>query len=356
MSDIDVAGALGEHFALDVREVVPIGEGTDRAATVWKVQVPSGRAYAVKWTSGGSPAGLVLSSVLAAVRPDGAPASATRGAPVPEPDGAPAPEPDGAPAPVRTRAGALWATVAGRRLSVVEWLPGRSAAESAPTSEHWGAFGRLLSALHGLPLDDELRRWLPREDFDPSRWAAAFDRVDAALDRAPDRGEDSCLTRLAALWRQRRDDLRGVRERTVRAGRSLSARAGDVRIVPCHGDAHVGNLVLTGADTVALLDFDDCVLAPPERDLMFVLGGGVFPGRLVTPEQQNAFLRGYGAHATDDRLLSYYRGLRVLEDVADPAAVVLDTTAAQAQRSDNLGYVAATLAPGGLLDQALGVG
>ncbi len=144
-----------------------------------------------------------------------------------------------------------------------------------------------------------------------------------------------------------------MRDDTLRLGEWFASRADDLNAVPCHADPHLGNLVVTGADTVALIDFDDAVLAPPERDLMFVLGGGVFAERLVTQRQQEAFLRGYGPHARDDRLLAYYRGLRVLEDVSDPATVVLDPEPPATERITSLGYVTATLAPGALLDQAL---
>lgn len=320
---------LGEHYALDVRELVPVDAGADRAASLWRACGHDGREYAVKWTAGGSPAGSVLSSALATACPGAAPT------------------------PVRTRTGALWADAGGRRLSVVEWVAGRSAVDVDPEEGHWVAYGRLLAALHDLPVDGELRRWLPREDFAPSYWVDVFDGVDARLTRAAGSTEDDCLTRLRAVWRQRRAELRVVRDGTLREGERFASRADDLNAVPCHADPHPGNLVVTGADTVALIDFDDAVLAPPERDLMFVLGGGVFAERLVTQRQQEAFLRGYGPHAVDERLLAYYRGLRVLEDVSDPATVVFDPEASPAERVVNLGYVTATLAPGALLDQAL---
>lgn len=140
----------------------------------------------------------------------------------------------------------------------------------------------------------------------------------------------------------RREALRGTRDDTVALGARLAARAGELRFVPCHADPHLGNLVVRGPGEVALVDFDDAVLAPPERDLMFVLGGGVLAGARATPQQQGWFLDGYGRdRVPDEELLRFYRGLRglrVLEDVAEPAAAVLDLLADPAERATSLGH------------------
>ncbi|WP_433471581.1 phosphotransferase enzyme family protein [Saccharomonospora azurea] len=322
-----VGRLLSEHYSLDVRDVVAVGDGADRAASVWQATGHDGRAYAVKLTTGGSPAGLVLADRLALARPGATPR------------------------PVHTAVGTLWATVAGARLSVTEWVDGRSAADVGLSERQWIEYGRVLAALHGLPVAGEPARRVPRETFDPGHWVDCFDRVDARL--ADLAAGDDLLTHLVATWNGRRSDLRVVRDRTVRLGRSLATRAAPTARVCCHADAHLGNVVVTGPESVALLDFDDAVLAPPERDLMFVLGGGVWAEELIDERQQDAFLRGYGSRTPDRQLLAYYRGLRTLEDVADPATVVLDVSAPREDRAANLGYVTATVAAGALLDQAL---
>jgi spectinomycin phosphotransferase len=55
--------------------------------------------------------------------------------------------------------------------------------------------------------------------------------------------------------------------------------------VLCHGDPHLGNLLHEGADVVSLVDWDDVVLAPRERDIMF-LRGGVLAALPVTAERE----------------------------------------------------------------------
>ena len=44
--------------------------------------------------------------------------------------------------------------------------------------------------------------------------------------------------------------------------------------VLCHSDIHVGNVLVVNEDFIYLIDWDEPMLAPKERDLMFI-GAGV---------------------------------------------------------------------------------
>jgi spectinomycin phosphotransferase len=54
-------------------------------------------------------------------------------------------------------------------------------------------------------------------------------------------------------------------------GREL--HTGESSRVVCHGDPHLGNVLIGQDERVWLIDWDETVLAPSERDLMFILGG-----------------------------------------------------------------------------------
>src|SRR5204862_121166 len=60
-------------------------------------------------------------------------------------------------------------------------------------------------------------------------------------------------------------------------------------------------------------DWDDTILAPRERDLMFVVGG--ISSRLVGPREEALFLQGYGAVAVDPLALAYYRYTWATSDI-----------------------------------------
>ncbi len=210
--------------------------------------------------------------------------------------------------------------------------------------------GRVLAALHGLAPAGDVRSWVPRENFDPGRWAKLFERVDTALGRRP-AGETE--QRLADMWGEHRAQLREVNRLTLGLADALRERTDLPDFVACHADPHLGNLILTAEDAPVLIDFDDAVLAPRERDLMFVLGGGVLADTAATPQQQNWFGEGYGPHPVDTDLITYYRGLRTLEDASELAWIVLDPQSTAEERRTALDHASGVFSPTGLLAQTL---
>lgn len=83
--------------------------------------------------------------------------------------------------------------------------------------------------------------------------------------------------------------LSALQRHTAALGESLRDRP--AQQVLCHGDPHLGNLLHEGADVVSLVDWDDVVLAPRERDFMF-LRGGVLAALPVTAEREAWFMQG----------------------------------------------------------------
>ncbi len=63
------------------------------------------------------------------------------------------------------------------------------------------------------------------------------------------------------------------------------------------------------------MDWDETILAPRERDLMFVIGGGL-RRELVAPRQEELFFQGYGTTTADALAIAYYRYARAVSDLA----------------------------------------
>ena len=88
-----------------------------------------------------------------------------------------------------------------------------------------------------------------------------------------------------------------------------------------HGEPHRGNTVLT-ATGVVLVDWDTCLLAPPERDLWMLVG------------EDRAIRERYAAHTgtvLDPRLLEAYR---LRWDLADVESCVRDLRAPHGDDED----------------------
>jgi spectinomycin phosphotransferase len=166
-------------------------------------------------------------------------------------------------------------------------------------------------------VNGELASLLPREEHQPD-WIA--DRVHAFNNRIRTQpGTDTIARAVADEWPRER--ALGVLSNAERLGATLRTRAAPS--VVCHGDPHVGNVLAGPGAQIWLIDWDDAVLAPPERDLMFVVGG-VLAFLPVTPAQQRLFFSGYGPIELDRTRLAYYLCVRALDDLESWAAHAFD--------------------------------
>ena len=77
------------------------------------------------------------------------------------------------------------------------------------------------------------------------------------------------------------------------------------QFVLCHSDLHGGNILIDENDTLYIVDWDDPIMAPKERDLMFI-GGGV-ANVWNKPHEKELFYKSYGKAEVNLTLLAYYR-------------------------------------------------
>lgn len=321
-------------FGVDLSSVEPTRLGADETAELWHGAGPDGARFAVKLSGGGTSAGLALSAHLAA-----------RGV-------------AGVAGPAPARDGRLYSVRAGRRLSIVPWLSDQGALAGPVSAAQWTAYGALLAAVHATEVTAALAQLLPREDHSHDRIAAVVRAVDSEVagrmaGPAGAAGAADPLARaLAELWRGSGRSVAALLAKADCLGRELRARP-DAAMVVCHGDPHLGNVLLGAGQRVWLIDWDDAVLAPPERDLMFAIGG-VLAFAPVSRQQQAWFFDGYGPAEPDPDRLAYYRCVRALDDLGSWAAEVLDLGGhTQPERADALAIVRGMLSPTGLVTLAL---
>lgn len=313
-----------EDFGLALVSARPVGYGADETAELWRATTADGRAFAVK-LSGGSPAGLVVSAHLA-----------DRGVP-------------GIAAPVRTRDGDVCAVRDGRRLSVVPWVSDERALDGGMEVANWRAFGRVLSAVHASEVTEDLTRLLPAEDHTHRRVAGLVRATERAVVGVDDATADPFTREAAGRWRAVAGLLTGLLRRADELGAGLRGRP--VAHVVCHGDPHLGNLMLDVDGGVWLIDWDDAVLAPRERDLMFVRGG-VLAFAPVTAREQAAFFEGYGPVDPDPVRLAYHLTVRALDDIADWTRQAMDVGHDDADRVRALDIARGLVSPVGLVSLA----
>ena len=121
--------------------------------------------------------------------------------------------------------------------------------------------------------------------------------------------------------------------------------ANPLEFVLCHADIHVGNMLITEQDQLFIVDWDDTILAPKERDLMFI-GAGI--GELWKHEER--FWDGYGEVEINPIALAYYRHERIIQDIA---VTILEYIETDTPDLDALIWmINAQFTPNGVLDMA----
>jgi spectinomycin phosphotransferase len=202
-----------------------------------------------------------------------------------------------------------------------------------------------MRAVHATQLPAGLHERVRREDYGPRRRRTVQAFHAEVEQRAYD---DPIAARFAAFWRTKRDEIQCMVERAAKLAQALQNRAGD--LVVCHADLHAGNVLLGGDDALAIVDWDEVILAPKERDLMSV-GGGLFGG--WNQDQEAAwFYAGYGPTEIDPLVLAYYRHERIVADIAAYAEQIFGLQGIADDREAGLRQVMSQFRPGEVVEIA----
>jgi spectinomycin phosphotransferase len=249
-------------------------------------------------------------------------------------------------APLRTRAGALWVADGERSLVVYPFARGRSAVDARMTENQWRTFGSTLRAVHDSGLERRFAATLPTDAFDP---AAGTDAKTALALAEGSRPTSPAANRYANLLRQHAHRIGAMVERFEALGRTLRGRAFE-RVV-CHADIHAANVLVTDEGGIWLVDWDGPMIAPRERDLLFVIGSRI--ARHVQVHEEAWFFDGYGDAVVDPDAIIYYRYERILEDIAAfTESILRDPSETETTRDAQARVVAGFFGPGGIVETA----
>jgi len=318
-----ILAALSAEFGLTVTALELIPGGEDSSACVYQAQAADGAFHLLKLRRGAlNIAGLAIPRYLQ-----------ERGL-------------AHIVAPRPTRTGELCATADGFALMVYPFVTGRSAHEAGMSEAQWVEYGATVREVHAATLPADLLNLVRRETCIPPRVQLLRD-LDAHIGT---RSFDNPLEEtVGAVWRARRVQILRLADRAEALGERL--RATLLPTVLCHADIHTANLLVDAGGQLWIVDWDETMLAPKERDLMFVVGG--IGSEWVNSQQTEWFLRGYGRVTLDPLALAYYRYDWAVQDIASFAERVLlcPELGAEGKRSA-LRYFLAQFDPGGMVEIA----
>jgi spectinomycin phosphotransferase len=212
-------------------------------------------------------------------------------------------------APLRTRDGQLSARLEDRQASLYPFVEGDNGFQTPLTEAQWTALGKVVRAIHDVKLPSSVSEVVRRETYSDT-WHSKTRRYLAVVPSG--HRDDSVARELIQFLSSKRAVITMLVEHAEELVPTFHRKA--LPEVPCHGDLHAGNVLGDGVGSLMIVDWDDPVLAPKERDLMFV-GGGI-GGVWNREEESAAFYRGYGSVTVDAEALAYYRCERIVEDVA----------------------------------------
>jgi spectinomycin phosphotransferase len=214
-------------------------------------------------------------------------------------------------APLLVKTGDLAASHAPFTLILYPYVEGTDAMSVGLTDVQWIEYGMLLHQLHSTAITPELARLLRREDFRP--WWS--DTVRTILARVMGGAFTEPYEReLATFLQAHNEEILWILGRVEALGERL--RADPPEFVLCHADIHTANILVAPDGRLHVVDWDNPVLAPRERDLMFVVGDAI-DGAEARPRDEQLFFQGYGETAVNPLAMAYYRYEWVVQDIGD---------------------------------------
>lgn len=248
--------------------------------------------------------------------------------------------------PIKTTAGLLEQQIGNFILLVYPFIEGKDGFSRDLTDVQWVSLGETLSKIHGISIPPSILARIRRETYSPI-WR---ERV-RQLYKQPivSSGYDESALTLLAILKEKRSEILKLVEHAEKLSQILQNQT--IEFVLCHSDIHGGNVLISNDGSLFIVDWDEPVMAPKERDLMFI-GAGV-ANVWNKQEEETAFYKGYGKTEINMAMLAYYRQERIVEDIAVYAEALLSSTGSEIERATMLKHFRAMFDPRGVVEIAL---
>ncbi len=247
--------------------------------------------------------------------------------------------------PVKTILGQSTQHIEDFTLIVYPFVKGQDGFSSNLTDNQWFKLGNALRQIHEIDVPASIQNRVRREVYSP-KWREVVRSLYIHIEAEPI-GDEIAL-KLLKFMKKNILSIRRLVDRAEQLGQKLQDQSH--KLVLCHSDIHGGNVLIDGNDSIYIVDWDDPIMAPKERDLMFI-GGGV-ANVWNNPLEEEFFYKGYGKTNINKVILAYYRHERIVEDIAEYGQVLLLTSDGGEDRLEMYKQFMGMFKPNGVVDIA----
>jgi spectinomycin phosphotransferase len=192
-------------------------------------------------------------------------------------------------------------------LILYPFISGREAMQIGMSDAQWAELGSVLKRIHDTELPADIAQYVRRETFIPTWSSVAKEFHDQVNTQDYD---DRYQKELAVFWRENNETIQTLIERTERIGQHL--QQADLAFVLCHSDIHTANILITPDRNMFIVDWDDTLFAPKERDLMHIL-----EENSIRTREEQMFFAGYRNAEIHWLTLAYYRYEWCVQEIGD---------------------------------------
>lgn len=231
--------------------------------------------------------------------------------------------------PLKTIEGRTTQHIEDFTLIVYPFVEGQDGFSRHLSDHQWEILGKSLRKLHEINLPQSIQNKIRREVYSP-KWRELVRSHYILMENETQHNEtrhsetqhnennqdkikqDEFTLKFSKFLKEKFTIIRQLVDRAEQLAEKVRVQSPE--FVLCHSDIHGGNVLIDDNDIVYIVDWDDPIMAPKERDLMFI-GGGV-ANVWNKPHEEALFYKGYGESEINKTILAYYRYERIVEDIA----------------------------------------
>ena len=247
--------------------------------------------------------------------------------------------------PYETKSKQGWADFGEYKMILYPFIKGKDGFEKELTYQHRRTLGSAFKRIHTAQIPPELKENIRKETFS-SEWRDDMKSYQAQVEKKS--FTEPTAAKLVGFMKSKQSEISHLIERADKMASELQSKSWEFAL--CHTDIHGGNILISDKDELYIVDWDDPILAPKERDLMFI-GGGI-DEIWKSKREEAVFYEGYGKTDINLSALAYYRYERVIEDLVVICEQLLLTDKGGAERERSYGWFISNFESGSTIEIA----